>query len=163
MLSDNILLTDQHREMELGIAGLVDGSGSRAEFHAAVLLLRKHIYVEEVALFPVIDRDRARWMALAQMRYEHGDMWPHIESALALLEARADLEAMLDDAAAMERLLHAHDRKEEEAIYSVADRYVAAGGQPPLAEMFASTEIPAGWRCLRAPDALGDPGDRPVA
>ncbi|HET8765592.1 MAG TPA: hemerythrin domain-containing protein [Rhodanobacter sp.] len=163
MQSNDTLLAAQHRDMELGIAGLVDGSGSRAEFRDAVLLLRKHIYVEETALFPVIDRDRARWMALAQMRYEHGDMWPHIESALALLDARADLEAMLADATAMRHLLQRHDRKEEEAIYAVADRYAADGGQPPLAELFTSMAIPDGWRCLRAPDAHGDPGDRPVA
>lgn len=161
MQSDDALLTAQHRDMELGIAGLVDGSGSRAEFHDAVLLLRRHIYVEETALFPVIDQDRARWMALAQMRFEHGDMWLHIESALALLDASADLEAMLEDAAAMQRLLRLHDHKEEEAIYSVADRY-ADSGQPPLAELFATMEIPDGWRCLRAPDAHGDPGHRPV-
>lgn len=163
MQSDDALLAAQHHDMELGIAGLVDGSGSRVEFRDAVLLLRKHIYVEETALFPVIDRDRARWMALAQMRFEHGDMWPHIESALALLEARADLETMLDDATAMQRLLQRHDRKEEEAIYAVADRYAADGGQPPLAGLFATMTIPDGWRCLRAPDACGDPGDRPVA
>ena len=162
MPDDNALLTEQHREMEAGIAGLVDGSGSRAEFRTAVLLLRKHIYAEETALFPVIDQDRGRWMALAQMRYEHGDMWPHIESALALLAADCELDELLPDAEAMLRFLKLHDRKEEEAIYSVAGRYAASGRQPPLAGLFADLEIPEGWRCLRAPDAHGDPGSLPV-
>ncbi|HEU0276796.1 MAG TPA: hemerythrin domain-containing protein [Rhodanobacteraceae bacterium] len=152
------LLTGQHRTLELGIGGLVDGSGSRPEFAAAVALLRRHIYVEECFLFPVIDQDRGRWMALAQMKYEHGDMWPHLESATTLLDAGADLDDLLPAAQALQRLLEAHDRKEEMAIYAVADRYAADADRPPLAELFADPDLPPGWRCLRAPDAHGDPG-----
>jgi len=37
------LLTAQHRSMEAGIEGLVDGSGSRAELANAIQLLRRHI------------------------------------------------------------------------------------------------------------------------
>lgn len=145
------LLTDQHRRMELGIAGLVDGSGSRAELTDGVYLLRRHIYVEEAFLFPVIEQDAGRLMALARMRYEHGDMWPHIESAIDLLAAKADLDDLLPASEAMLRLLRAHDPKEEEAIYTAADRYHAGDGHPPLADLFATNEIPAGWKCRYAP------------
>lgn len=160
--SNQELLTAQHRAMELGIGGLVDGSGSRQELTRAVHLLRRHIYVEEAFLFPVIDQDQGRWMALAQMKYEHGDMWPHLERAIALLEAKADLDDLLPAAQALVRLLEVHDGKEETAIYAVANRYAAIAGHPPLAELLADSEIPAGWRCLRAPDAHGDPGHAPV-
>lgn len=138
--------------MELGIAGLVDGSGSRAELTAAVYLLRRHIYVEEAFLFPVLEADDGRWMALARMRYEHGDMWPHIESALALLAAHADLDDLLPASQAMQRMLHDHDRKEEEAIYSVADRYHPDATHPPFASLFQSSDIPDGWKCRHAPE-----------
>lgn len=156
--SNQELLTAQHATLELGIRGLVDGSGSRQELDAAIRLLRRHIYVEETFLFPVIDQDRGRWMALAQMKYEHGDMWPHIETAIGLLDAHADLDALFPSAQALLELLHVHDPKEERAIYGVADRYVADAARPPLAALFAAHAIPPGWRCLRAPDAKGDPG-----
>ena len=145
------LLTEQHRSMELGIAGLVDGSGSRQELADAVYLLRRHIHVEEAFLFPVIEQDAGRAMALAQMRYEHGDMWPHIESAINLLAAKADLDDLLPASEALLRLLGIHDRKEEEAIYSVADRYRPGDGRPSFADLFQTREIPAGWKCRYAP------------
>lgn len=149
--SDEALLVEQHRRIESGISGLVDGSGSRQEFTEAVRLLRRHIYVEETALFPAIDPDRGRWMALAQMKYEHGDMWPHIEHAVALLDTHADLEDLLPDADALLRLLREHDHKEEAAIYVVAERYAADASRPSLVSLFASNAMPPGWRCLRAP------------
>ena len=144
-------LTEQHRSTALGITGLVDGSGSRAELTAGVHLLRRHIYVEEAFLFPVIEQDAGRWMALARMRYEHGDMWPHIESAVGLLTAKAPLEDLLPACEALVRLLHAHDPKEEEAIYTAADRYEAGDGRPSFMELFATNDIPANWKCRYAP------------
>lgn len=148
---DQALLIDQHREMELGIGGLVDGSGSRAELDQAVRLLRRHIHVEEAVLFPLIREDTTRWMALSQMEGEHGQMWPHIEAAIELLDNKVPLDDLLPACSAMLQLLHEHDPKEEEAIYSVLDRYSAVPGNPPLAHWFRSLEIPPGWRCLRAP------------
>lgn len=150
-MTNQDLLTDQHRSMELGIAGLVDGSGSRQELADAVYLLRRHIYVEEAFLFPIIEQDEGRAMALAQMRYEHGDMWPHIESAIDLLAANADLDDLLPASEAMLRLLRIHDRKEEDAIYSVAERYQEGDGRPPLADLLRPRDIPGGWKCRYAP------------
>ncbi len=150
--SNQELLAGQHRVMELGIGGLVDGSGSREELSEAVYLLRRHIYVEEAFLFPIIKQDQGRWMALAQMQSDHGDMWPHIESAIYLLQANAPLDDLFPAAQAMLKLLEVHDQREETAIYSVADRYVADANYPSLESLFAATEIPPGWRCLRAPE-----------
>ncbi len=150
-MTNQDLLTEQHRSMELGIAGLVDGSGSRQELTDAVYLLRRHIYVEEAFLFPTIETDGRRTMALAQMRYEHGDMWPHIESAIGLLAANADLDDLLPASEAMLRLLRIHDRKEEAAIYSVADRYREGDERPPFADLFRPRDIPGDWKCRYAP------------
>ncbi|MEO9091697.1 MAG: hemerythrin domain-containing protein [Rhodanobacter sp.] len=150
--SNQELLAEQHRMLELGIRGLVDGSGSRQDLSEAIYLLRRHIYVEEAFLFPVIDRDQGRWMALAQMKYEHGDMWPHIESAIELLQAKASLDDLFPAAQTLLKLIEIHDFKEERAIYSVADRDVANTNHPPLESLFAVTSIPPGWRCLRAPE-----------
>ena len=150
--SNQELLVEQHRLMEVGFSGLVDGSGSRQELSEAVYLLRRHIYVEEAFLFPIIEQDQGRWMALAQMKSDHGEMWPHIESAIELLQAKAPLDDLFPAARAMLRLLEVHDQREERAIYSVADRYVANANHPSLESLFAATEIPPGWRCLRAPE-----------
>lgn len=149
--SNQQLLAEQHRVMELGISGLVDGSGSRQELDEAIYLLRRHIYVEEAFLFPVIEQDQGRWMALGQMTTEHGEMWPHIETAIELLQARAPLDDLFPATQTLLKLLAMHDPKEEVAIYSVADRYVADDDHPSLESLFATTTIPQGWRCLRAP------------
>lgn len=77
-------------------------------------------------------------------------MWPHIEAAIALLAANADLDDLLPASAAMLNLLHVHDRKEEEAIYAVADRYPTDATQPPLANRFNTRTIPDGWKCRYA-------------
>ena len=146
------LLAEQHRVMEFGISGLVDGSGSRQELSEAVYLLRQHIYVEEAFLFPILEQDQGRWMALSQMQSDHGDMWPHIESASELLQAKAPLDDLFPAAQVMLKLLEVHDQREERAIYSVADRYVADANHPSLETLFAASEIPLGWRCLRAPE-----------
>lgn len=151
-LSDEQLLTEQHRIIEEGIVGLVDGSGSRKELTKAIYLLRKHIYVEEEVLFPIVAEDGKREMALAQMKYEHGDMWPHLELAIELLERNAPLDDLFKPANALMELLHIHDAKEEEAIYTIAHRYAAQATNPPLASLFKTYDIPAGWKCLRAPD-----------
>lgn len=153
------LLTAQHRLIEEGLHGLVDGSGGREELAEAVLLLRKHIYVEETALFPVLDRDQRYWMALAQMRWEHGDMWPHLEACVDLLARKAWLDDFMPAASALVRLLRTHDPKEEQGLYAAAHLYEAGRDGPPLAELFADHELPAGWRCLRAPGPDGKPGD----
>lgn len=153
------LLTEQHRIIEVGIGGLVDGSGSREELREGVLLLRQHIWVEETALFPVLDRDQRYWMALAQMRWEHGDMWPHIETCIELLEKKAWLDDFMPAAGALARQLREHDHKEESGLYLAAHLYVPGTDGPPLAELFAADAFPAGWRCLRAPGPDGQPGD----
>ncbi|MEO7067279.1 MAG: hemerythrin domain-containing protein [Rhodanobacter sp.] len=150
--SNQVLLAEQHRVMELGISGLVDGSGSRQELSEAVYLLRQHIYVEEAFLFPIIEQDQGRWMALSQMQSDHGDMWPHIESAIELLQAKAPLDDLFTAAQAMLKLLETHDHREETAIYSVADRYVVDANHPSLESLFVASDIPPDWRCLRAPE-----------
>lgn len=150
--SNQELLAEQHRVMELGISGLVDGSGSRQELDEAVYLLRRHIDVEEAFLFSIVDQDQGRWMALSQMKSEHGDMWLHIESAIELLQATARLDDLFPAAQVLLKLLEIHDHKEEIAIYSVADRYVADANHPPLESLFAATAIPPGWRCSGAPE-----------
>lgn len=151
-LSDKTLLTEQHHIIEEGIVGLVDGSGDRKALSEAIYLLRKHIYVEEEVLFPLVAEDGQRDMALAQMKYEHGDMWPHIEQAVQLLEQKAPLDDFFDGCQALMAYLQEHDAKEEEAIYTVADRYSADAKRPPLATYFENYDIPNGWKCLRAYD-----------
>lgn len=153
------LLTEQHHLIKAGIHGLVDGSGSREELRESVLLLRKHIYGEETALFPVLDRDQRYWMALAQMRWEHGDMWPHIEACIDLLDKNAWLDDFIPAASTLLNLLHIHDPKEEEGLYAAAHLYQSGKDGPALAELFATPDLPSGWRCLRAPGPDGKPGD----
>lgn len=151
MQPNEALLTEQHHIIDAGIEGLVDGSGSRQELADAIYLLRRHIYVEEEYLFPALAKKARFSMALAQMKYEHGDMWPHLEKAVALLQDNAPLDDLFEPAKELMELLQVHNLKEEEALYSTADLYVEDDNNPPLADLFESNDIPDGWQCLRAP------------
>lgn len=148
--SNEALLTDQHREIDLGIAGLVDGSGSRDELIESLELLRRHIYVEEAILFPLLADDYSFAMPLAQMKHEHGDMWPLLEAALEGSASGAPLDDVLEACRALFGHLQVHNPKEEEAIYAAVDRFTQGTAHQSLESAFETTAIPAGWVCEKA-------------
>ncbi len=144
------LLAAQHRHIDQGVEGIVDGSGEPQALVAALKLLREHVYMEETALFPPLVRAGLA-MPVFVMQREHGQMWPlivRLESACAAGTVVDDLRA---DARQLLQQLKIHNPKEEQIVYTAADRYTPASADASLAQAMAAARMPAGWICAMAP------------
>lgn len=145
------LLAVQHHQIDQGVAGIVDGSGTPAALVAAALqLLRQHLYVEEAALFPPLAKTGLA-MPVFVMQREHGQMWPLITGLEAACAAGAGRDALRADADKLLMLLKMHNPKEEQIVYAAADRYEPAHPDAPLVAAMAAAHMPDGWVCANAP------------
>ena len=144
------LLEDQHRRIDRGIKGIFDGSGGLAELAEALQLLRLHIYLEEAVLFPPLEASGLT-MPIFVMQREHGPMWPLIEALLAACRAGCATADVQEDASELFKLLMIHNRKEEQIVYSAADRLAPGGAPAELLAALKAARMPEGWRCATAP------------
>ena len=144
------VLADQHHRIDHGIATIVDGTGEPQALAAALKLLREHLYVEEEALFPLLV---ATGLALPVfvMKREHGHMWPLIRSLEAACAAGATIDDLREDASRLLQQLNIHDPKEEQILYTAADRYDPAHPDAPLSPAMAAAHMPENWVCAMAP------------
>ncbi|MEO7068734.1 MAG: hemerythrin domain-containing protein [Rhodanobacter sp.] len=144
------LLAMQHRQIDQGVAGIVDGTGDAKALLAALKLLREHVYVEEVALFPRL-AEAGLTMPVFVMKREHGQMWPLIQTLQAACAASADVADMHETARQLLQQLKMHNPKEEQIVYTAADRYEPAHPNESLAQAMAAAQMPEGWVCAMAP------------
>lgn len=144
------LLAVQHQQIDQGVAGIVDGGGTPAALAAALKLLRQHLYVEEVALFPPLAKAGLA-MPVFVMQREHGQMWPLIAGLEAACAAGAERAVLHADASQLLMLLKMHNPKEEQIVYAAADRYEPAHPDAPLVAAMAAAHMPEGWVCVNAP------------
>ena len=144
------LLAVQHHQIDQGVAGIVDGSGTPATLSAALKLLRQHLYVEEAAMFPPLAKSGLT-MPVFVMQREHGQMWPLITGLEAAGAAGAGIDALRTDAGKLLMLLKMHNPKEEQIVYSAADRYEPAHPEATLVAAMAAAHMPDGWVCANAP------------
>jgi iron-sulfur cluster repair protein YtfE (RIC family) len=144
------LLAAQHRHIDQGVEGIVDGTGGLPALVAALKLLREHVYMEEAVLFPPLVKAGLA-MPVFVMRREHGQMWPLIQHLEAACAAGAAVADMHEDARQLLQQLKIHNPKEEQIVYTAADRYVSAHADAPLAESMAAARMPADWVCAMAP------------
>lgn len=144
------LLEDQHRAIDRGIKGIFDGSGGLAELAQALELLRLHIHAEEAVLFPPLEAEGLT-MPVFVMQREHGLMWPLLEQLTQACAAGGAVEALQDDCRELFKQLQIHNPKEEQILYSAADRLAAEQGDGALARALAADVVPSGWACARAP------------
>jgi iron-sulfur cluster repair protein YtfE (RIC family) len=144
------LLAAQHRHIDLGVEGIVDGSGDVPALLTALKLLREHVYMEEAALFPPLAR-AGLTMPVFVMQREHGQMWPLIARLEAACAAGAGVGELHEDARQLLQQLTIHNTKEEQIVYTAADRYQSAPDATPLTETMAAAHMPPGWACAMAP------------
>lgn len=142
-------LQKQHRQIDAGIRGIVDGNGSYAALMQSLKLLYLHIYVEETFLFPPLE-EFGITMPVFVMKKEHGEMWPYMQVLGEACEARPPMGTLHDTALSLFRLLQVHNPKEEEVVYTSADRLVEEQPDQPWLESLNTTEIPDGWTCAMA-------------
>ncbi|MFV0494897.1 hemerythrin domain-containing protein [Mycobacterium sp.] len=152
-------LTREHREIdgeiEAFIAGLDSGTLRPEPMIAALAALRRHIYLEEVFLFPPI-REAGMVMPIFVMMREHGQMWATIDTLGGLLAGDSDPAGPADHAALRDTCgqllaqLQEHNAKEEPIIYPRADIDLPSHTSAELSRLIEDGRTPDGWVCEQA-------------
>ena len=151
-------LEREHREIDEDIAaftaGLRAGNGDRQSVDRAIHALRRHIYLEEEFLFPLLCGANAGLAApVFVMLREHGQLWQTLD---ALEHELRELDASTDSAYELKlcrqlevQLLH-HNLKEEKILYPVADELLTASAAARLRAALSSADLPDSWVCAKA-------------
>lgn len=147
------LLEQQHRQIDGGIEAVANGNGNQAALAESLRLLYLHVYVEEAFLFPPLE-ELGITMPVFVMRKEHGEMWPFMQTLDEAVAAEAPLDSVQQTALSLFRLLQVHNPKEEEVVYTAADRLVAEDPEQPWLTALTTQEIPSGWTCAMAGSAI---------
>jgi regulator of cell morphogenesis and NO signaling len=144
------MLSREHREIDAAIEGFsADPSSGKAveSLAAAIVALRRHIYVEEEGLFPVLSAGGVVPPILVMLR-EHAQIWATLD-ALENDLSTAGGQAPEICHRLLIQLQH-HNMKEERILYPQADEALATRAAPSLTEFLQSGPLPDGWVCLRA-------------
>ena len=144
------LLAIQHRRIDAGIKGVVDGTGQLPALAESLALLRLHLYVEEGLLFPPLVNS-GLGMPVFVMKREHGLMWPLLETLAGACAASAPVASLHDTARELFQLLQMHNPKEEQIVYTAADRLAAGDDGEKLVQAIEAARLPDAWACAMAP------------
>lgn len=142
------ILEREHHEIDAGIEAFV-ADGDPAALRAALEALRRHIYLEEVLLFPPL-RVGGLMMPIMVMIREHGEMWRLIDELTAGLADGADPAALQPACRELLALLERHNSKEEPVIYPHADADMPPQAATKLLKFIETGATPAGWVCQQA-------------
>ena len=143
-------LTIEHRQIDQGIEGILNGTGEPQALMEALTLLRQHVYAEEKVLFPPL-AETGLAMPIFVMNREHGLMWPLIRDLEAACAAGVTADTLREDVRNLMQLLKIHNVKEEEVVYAAADRYANAHPEASLTQAIAAACMPEDWVCAMAP------------
>jgi hemerythrin-like domain-containing protein len=142
-------LEREHREIDAGIE-----AGDERSLPGAIQALRRHIYLEEEFLFPLLrEAVPALSAPVLVMLREHGQLWQLLDS----LEQKPGADGSSGTGLILSRqltvlLLH-HNLKEEKILYPRADLLLTEPAAARLREFIASGQLPQGWTCARAATA----------
>ena len=146
-------LEHEHQEIDAGIAAFTvaspDAGPGRRALTGAIRALRRHIYLEEEFLFPLLcGAEPALAAPVLVMLREHALLWRTLDSLAQELAAGTGGEQALCRQLTAQ-LLH-HNLKEEKVLYPRADDVVTGLAATRLREFLASGDLPEDWVCLRA-------------
>lgn len=146
-------LVGEHREIdgeiEAFIARLDDGSMESGPLMTALQALRRHIYLEEVFLFPPI-RGSGLVMPIFVMLRQHGELWQTMDTLTELLAAGAGVAPLREAGSRLLSQLEAHNAKEEPVIYPSADSGLPPQTSTDMARFIEDGHMPDGWMCQHA-------------
>jgi regulator of cell morphogenesis and NO signaling len=150
-------LQREHHEIDAGIAAFTASPGDPQPLTRAIRALRRHIYLEEEFLFPLLrEADPALMAPIFVMLREHAQIWAVLDS----LEGDLGTGAGIAPGRCREltvRLLH-HNLKEEKVLYPRADDALPPAAAGRLRTFLGSGELPEGWVCVRARPVTRDAG-----
>jgi regulator of cell morphogenesis and NO signaling len=141
------VLEREHHEIDAGIAAFTAAPGDPQPLARAIRALRRHIYLEEEFLFPLLgEAEPALRAPVFVMLREHAQIW----AALDTLEREpAPGTALVLCRQLTVRLLH-HNLKEEKILYPQADDALPPAAAGRLRAFLGSGELPEGWVCTKA-------------
>lgn len=146
-------LEHEHREIDSGIAAFVEaldaGRVQPERLTSALDELRRHIYAEEVFLFPPI-REAGVVMPVFVMLREHGQLWRSMAGLTTQLAEGVDITQLRKACGDLLAELDAHNAKEEPIIYPHADADLPVQVKSELARFIEAGRTPAGWVCQQA-------------
>ena len=143
----------EHREIDAGFSACTTGSPpagrGREVLTRAIHALRRHIYLEEEFLFPLLRQAEPGLTApISVMLREHAQLWRALDSLERELDAGTGDGLQICRQLTVQ-LLH-HNLKEEKVLYPQADQALTELATAKLREFLSSGELPAGWVCIRA-------------
>lgn len=146
-------LEREHHEIDDGIeaftAGAVSGDAAAGPLTRAMYALRRHIYLEEVFLFPPL-REAGLVMPIFVMLREHGELWRTLDQIDADLRSDPSGESAVEHCRQLLDQLAAHNQKEEPVIYPQADSVLSAAASAELRAFLADGHLPDHWAAERA-------------
>lgn len=146
-------LKQEHHEIDSEIETFIEklecGSVQPELLTAALEALRRHIYLEEVFLFPPI-REAGMVMPIFVMMREHGELWRTIDALTDLLADGKDRRRLGDTCRQLLDQLDQHNSKEEPVIYPHADTDLPPQISAELTRFIETGRTPDGWVCRQA-------------
>lgn len=146
-------LKREHREIDSGIEAFLEkldcGSVQPELLTAALEALHRHIYLEEVFLFPPM-REAGMVMPIFVMLREHGELWRTMDTLVDLLAEGNDRQRLADTCDQLMEQLHQHNSKEEPIIYPHADTDLPVQISAELTRFIQTGRTPDGWVCRHA-------------
>ncbi len=141
-----LALQREHHEIDAGIDAYTAADPGPGALSRAIGALRRHIYLEEEFLFPLLRLAEPGLTApILVMLREHAEIWPLLDELDRAPDGpESGLVRQLTT-----RLLH-HNLKEERVLYPRADEILSATDADRLRAFLVSGNPPAGWVCLRA-------------
>ena len=140
-------LEREHHEIDKGIAAFTASPGNPQPLMSAIQALRRHIYLEEEFLFPLLGEAEPGLRApVFVMLREHAQIWATLDT---LEREPAPGTALVLCRQLTVRLLH-HNLKEEKILYPRADDALPPAAAGRLRAFLGSAELPEGWVCTKA-------------
>ncbi len=143
-------LEREHHAIDEGIAAFTASPGDRQPLARAIRALRRHIYLEEEFLFPLLcEAEPGLAAPVFVMLREHAQIWAALDSLERDLDADATGTGLVLTRQLTVRLLH-HNLKEEKILYPRADDVLPPAAVGRLRAFLGSGEFPGGWVCVKA-------------
>ena len=156
-----VALEREHHQIDGGVAAFAAAPGDRQSLARAIGALRRHIYLEEEFLFPLLcEAEPGLAAPVFVMLREHAQIWATLDSLeRAPGDGTGTGRALCRQLSA--RLLH-HNLIEEKILYPRADDALPPAAAERLRAFLGSGDLPEGWMCMlkarsapQSPDRAG--------
>jgi iron-sulfur cluster repair protein YtfE (RIC family) len=147
------VLEREHTEIDAVLGALTAGEWSPDQdglaLRRAIRTLRRHIYVEEEFLFPLLQQAGFQSPVLV-MLHEHAQIWASLDTLQSELDGDGVAETLRGIGRQLAVQLQHHNLKEEQVLYPRIDAVVSEAIVGRVQDVLDSDGLPDGWICIRA-------------